>query len=222
MRGPARRRPVAAAGWVVALLLVIAPVPAAAHGPQTPEDYRWVRAPAGIDTQGKAAPARVTYGPELFAGGQALAWTPDLQSTVAIAVPIGQRAAATDIAIAPLDPETLAALPESVTANGNAYRVTIATDGWTPEVQVRLRTPYPPTALWVLEPDGSWTDVPGEVVPPGEIVGPVPVAPGVVVLASWEPPTHTWVQRLAHRPALIVGASVVAGGAGWVIGRRRS
>lgn len=205
----------------VVLAMLIGPaVPVGAHGPATPESYRWVRAPGRVDNAGPPGSFETTYEPEMFIAGTATAWTPDQQAVIRLGAPHGSVAGPVSISAIPLDPTTVGDLPALHRHNGNAYRITIDAEGWEPVVDVRLVTPYPASGLWLRASD-RWRSMPHELEPSGEIVGTVPAAEtDVVVVASWTPPTHTWVERLAHAPMLVALACVAAGVGGWALGSR--
>lgn len=212
--------------WSISMLILAVvtaiPTAAGAHGAPSPETYRWVTPPAGIESAGEPGSASATYPAPMFAGGFATAWTPDVQATVLLTVPDGVTPSDTDVAMEPIDGTVLGPIPAALDPNGNAYRITVDGDGWHPDVRVQLTTPYPATELWAHTVEDGWRPLSSQVLDSGEVLADVPTAvEGVTVLASWTPPTHRWWQRLTHSPRNVAIAAVVAGGAGWAIGTRR-
>lgn len=180
--------------------------PVAAHPGGAALDYRW----AGQVPWSALPPAegRTAVVPaSMLAAGSVDVWTPDLQAVAKLSVPDG--ADEPSVAITPVDPADLAALPDGAgEANGNAYRVAVDGAGWADSaLDLLLQVPFPATGVLRLA-EGGW--VPAEVLHLADggvrVVG---AGEGTFVAVAPRTDGHdtTWAV-LTHQPAWLAVAAV--------------
>ena len=143
-----------------------------------PPKYEWVDPPSFF-ASGNQSPDPVTTTIPLGRSGSAATGvgTPDGQFVINLgegAVAASPGAHAVHVTITPVAPKSLAALPDGLRANGNAYRVRMKTGG-TPVRSldhpgtVVLEIPELGPNLFLSETGAHWTKLPSRVLPPRDL-----------------------------------------------------
>ena len=160
--------------WIVALLLAVPSAVLAHPDPLAP--YRWVNPPTEVAAGNVAPLARTAEVPsqrDHLAATEV--WTGDLQAVLSLPdmkLPTSDRATVT-VSLSPTDAATLGRLPSPLSADGNAYAVTVI-DGDAPAElatpgRVTLAVPHAATAVLYSSDGAAWTVVASTSTSPNQV-----------------------------------------------------
>ncbi len=206
------------------------------EGVGPPPSYQWVTPPAQFasgNVQPKPSTTRFTLGSAgNDAGGASDASGQFVLTLSAGAIPPKAGETAADLVVEPLDPATLAPLPESLHGDGNAYRVTVrytksgtTLTAFANDASAVIGLPVPPTKLFVTADTKQWTEVPTAPAPQSTTLGVRFRQLGVYLagtIHTYSTPTKQDSTSLGVIVAAVLVGVLLVGGAVWFLFRLRS